>query len=68
MAHVLLCACMGNPPNTPPVVIPTLEKDLPSSRITVDLTNQKSPLAATFRNDASYTPLVTPNHGYVLKR
>jgi hypothetical protein len=26
----------------------------------VDLTNQNSPHAATFRNGASYTPLVTP--------
>jgi hypothetical protein len=25
-----------------------------------DLTNQDSPQAATFRNGASYTPLVTP--------
>jgi hypothetical protein len=60
VAYVLLCACMGNPPDTPPVVSPALEQAQPSSGTSVDITNQNSPQAATFRNGASYTPLVTP--------
>jgi glucose/arabinose dehydrogenase len=57
---VFVSACVGNPQNPPPVVTPTISQDILSSKTSVDVTNQKSPQAATFRNGASYTPLLTP--------
>jgi glucose/arabinose dehydrogenase len=53
IACVLAAACTGNPDKTTVPITTT-------SGTAVDLTNQKSPQAATFRNGASYTPLVTP--------
>jgi glucose/arabinose dehydrogenase len=50
---VLAAACTGNPNKNP---APTIT----ASATVVDLTNQKSPQAAAFRNGASYTPLVNP--------
>ena len=60
MASVFVCACIGNPQNASAVVTPAVTQTILSSRNPVDVTNQNSPLAATFRNGASYTPLVTP--------
>jgi hypothetical protein len=53
IACVLAAACTGNPDKNPVPTITTFGNN-------VDLTNQKSPQAATFRNGASFTPLVTP--------
>ena len=53
IACVLASACTGTT-NKTPAPTPT------TSGTTIDLTNQNSQLAATFRNGASYTPLVTP--------
>jgi glucose/arabinose dehydrogenase len=50
---VLAAACTGNTTKTPALATTT-------SGTAVDLTNQKSPHASTFRNGGSYTPLVTP--------
>jgi len=57
---VFSSACTGNPKKTPQIVTSTLPSSVPSPGATVDLTNQNSPQAATFRNGASYTPLVSP--------
>ena len=61
VAYVLVCACVGNPQNLPPVVTPRDTEGMLSLKNPLDLTNQNSPLAAIFRNGASYTPLVTPH-------
>ena len=53
IACVLAAACTGTTNKTPAPTTTT-------SGTTIDLTNQNSPLAATFRNGASYTPLVPP--------
>jgi len=53
IACILAAACTGTT-NKTPAPTPT------TSGTTIDLTNQNSQLAATFRNGASYTPLVTP--------
>jgi len=53
IACILAAACTGTTNKTP---VPTTT----TSGTTIDLTNQNSPLAATFRNGASYTPIVTP--------
>ena len=60
VTFVLVSACIGNPQNLPPVVTPVNTQGIVSSKNPLDLTNQNSPLAAIFRNGASYTPLVTP--------
>jgi glucose/arabinose dehydrogenase len=60
VAFSLASACIGNPGNGPSLSTPTIIPTTPVPGTPGDLTNQNSPQAATFRNDASYTPLVTP--------
>ncbi|MDD1698133.1 MAG: PQQ-dependent sugar dehydrogenase [Methanoregula sp.] len=60
VAYILASACIGNPGNGPLSGTPTITPSTTASGTIVDLTNQNSPQAATFRNGASYTPLITP--------
>ena len=54
IACVVLAGCTGNPGTNMTPVLPSVTATL---GIGTDLTNQNSPLAATFRNGASYTTL-----------
>jgi glucose/arabinose dehydrogenase len=59
-ACIFAAACTGNQNDANPDTNSTILPTVPGAGTTIDLTNQNSPLAATFRNGASYTPLVTP--------
>ncbi len=59
-ACILASACIGNPGNGPPTGTSPLTPTLLVKGTSSDLTNQNSPLAATFSKGASHTPLVTP--------
>lgn len=56
-ACVLLAGCTGDTRNNVKPISPSVPLTPVSG---LDLTNQNSPLAASFRNGASHTPLVTP--------
>jgi len=55
----------GNGATTPVLPAQTIQGTI---GVPVDLTNQNSPLAATFRNGASYTPLVSPPQSISLEK
>jgi glucose/arabinose dehydrogenase len=59
-ACIFAAACTGNQNNSIPDTNSTIIPIVSGAGTTIGLTNQNSPLAATFRNGASYTPLITP--------
>src|SRR5665647_1484110 len=60
VACILVSACIGNQENSAPVVPSPTTENMPVNGTSIDLTNQNSPQAATFREGGSHTELVTP--------
>ena len=65
IAGVVFAGCTGNPDTTITPVSPSVTATPGTGS---DLTNQDSPQAATFRNGASFTPLVPPQIPISLER
>ncbi|HZK29967.1 MAG TPA: PQQ-dependent sugar dehydrogenase [Methanoregula sp.] len=60
MACILVSACIGNQENSAPVIPSPTTANMPVNGTSIDLTNQNSLQAATFREGGSHTELVSP--------